>query len=106
MHLLRTASLAALAIVLATSSSFADPKKGGKGGDMEFEPESAASTPPSKTLERAIKLYDKKDFFSASIELKKVLDGESGDDAKNKQRAEFIDKFPGLHKKVKAVYQK
>jgi tetratricopeptide (TPR) repeat protein len=56
---------------------------------MEFEPESAASTPPSKTLERAIKLYDKKDFFSASIELKKVLDGESGDDAKNKQRAEF-----------------
>ena len=57
---------------------------------MEFEPESAASTPPSKTLERAIKLYDKKDFFSASIELKKVLDGESGEDAKNKQRAEFF----------------
>src|ERR1041384_4222194 len=57
--------------------------------DMEFEPENATSTPPSKTLERAIKLYDKKDFFSASIELKKVLDGESGDDAKNKQRAEF-----------------
>ena len=57
---------------------------------MEFEPESAASTPPTKTLERAIKLYDKKDFFSASIELKKVLDGESGDDAKNKQRAEFF----------------
>src|SRR5512143_1101856 len=95
MHLLRTASLAALAIVLATSSAFAAPdqkggKGGGKGGDMEFEPESAASTPPSKTLERAIKLYDKKDFFSASIELKKVLDGESGDDAKNKQRAEFF----------------
>ena len=43
-----------------------------------------------KTLERAIKLYDKKDFFSASIELKKVLDGETGDDAKNKQRAEFF----------------
>src|SRR5512143_3261838 len=95
MHLLRTASLAALAIVLATSSAFAAPdqkggKGGGKGGDMEFEPESAASTPPSKTLERAIKLYDKKDFFSASIELKKVLDGESGDDAQNKQRAEFF----------------
>jgi hypothetical protein len=57
--------------------------------DIEFEPDNAASTPPSKTLERAIKLYDKKDFFSASIELKKVLDGESGDDARNKQRAEF-----------------
>jgi len=58
--------------------------------DIEFEPESAASTPPSKTLDRAIKLYDKKDFFSASIEFKKVLDGESNDDAKNKQRAEFF----------------
>src|SRR5262245_29218398 len=46
--------------------------------------------PPSKTLERAIKLYDKQDFFSASIEFKKVLDGESGDDAQNKQRAEFF----------------
>src|SRR3569832_1153171 len=91
MHLLRNASLAALAVVFATASAHADPKKApAKGGDMEFEPESAASTPPSKTLERAIKLYDKKDFFSASIELKKVLDGESGDDAKNKQRAEFF----------------
>ena len=78
-------------------SAFAAPAKGGKSpppagkqGDMEFEPDSASSTPPSKTLERAIKLYDKKDFFSASIELKKVLDGESGDDAKNKQRGEFF----------------
>jgi tetratricopeptide (TPR) repeat protein len=58
--------------------------------DMEFEPDNATSTPPSKTLERAIKLYDKKDFFSASIELKKVLDGESGDDVKNRQRADFF----------------
>jgi hypothetical protein len=58
--------------------------------DMEFEPDNAATTPPSKTLERAIKLYDKKDFFSASIELKKVIDGESGDDAKNKQRGDFF----------------
>lgn len=67
--------------------------KGGKApasGEMEFEPENAASTSPSKTLDRAIKLYDKKDFFSASIELKKVLDGESGDDAKNKDRAVFF----------------
>src|SRR3954463_12923417 len=91
MQLLRNAFLAALAVVFATASAHADPKKApAKGGDMEFEPESAASTPPSKTLERGIKRYDKKDFFSASIELKKVLDGESGDDAKNKQRAEFF----------------
>jgi tetratricopeptide (TPR) repeat protein len=80
--------LACLAGCLVVGVANAQPKKSDK--DMEFEPESAASTPPSKTLERAIKLYDKKDFFSASIELKKVLDGESGDDAKNKQRAEFF----------------
>jgi len=66
------------------------PAPGKSNTDMEFEPENAASTPPSKTLSRAILLYDKKDFFSASIELKKVLDGESGDDAKNKQRGEFF----------------
>ena len=79
---------AALAAVLTVSTAYAQNK--GDKDDMEFEPESVASSPPSKTLERAIKLYDKKDFFSASIELKKVLDGESGDDAKNKQRAEFF----------------
>lgn len=50
----------------------------------------APTTPPSKTLERAIKLYDKKDFYSSTIELQKVLDGESGDDTKNKQRAQFF----------------
>jgi tetratricopeptide (TPR) repeat protein len=44
----------------------------------------------SQTLERAIALYEKDDWFSASIELKKVLDGESGDSARNKQRAEFF----------------
>ena len=93
MRLLTKASL--IAVTALSMTAYAQPKKGGapaagKGGDMEFEPDSATSTPPSKTLERAIKLYDKKDFFSASIELKKVLDGESGDDAKNKQRAEFF----------------
>jgi hypothetical protein len=78
--------IAVLALALSATAALAQQKK----DDIEFEPEKATSTPPSKTLERAIKLYDKKDFFSASIELKKVLDGESGDDAKNKQRAEFF----------------
>jgi tetratricopeptide (TPR) repeat protein len=73
-----------------TQATPATPAPGKSSADMEFEPDNATSTPPSKTLERAIKLYDKKDFFSASIELKKVLDGESGDDAKNKQRGEFF----------------
>jgi hypothetical protein len=87
MRLVKYLSMATLAVATLAATASATPAK---GGDMEFEPENAASTPPSKTLERAIKLYDKKDFFSASIELKKVLDGESGDDAKNKQRAEFF----------------
>lgn len=87
---LKVLSMATLVAALTVSSAYAQKKADKPDKEMEFEPESAASTPPSKTLERAIKLYDKKDFFSASIELKKVLDGESGDDAKNKQRAEFF----------------
>ncbi len=73
------------ALVIATTVQAA-PKE----GEIEMESDNVASSPPSKTLERAIKLYNKQDFFSASIELKKVIDGESGDDAKNKQRAEFF----------------
>jgi tetratricopeptide (TPR) repeat protein len=93
MRSLQLFSLAAIAVLVGATAAAAP--KGEKApakpsSDMEFEPDNATSTPPSKTLERAIKLYDKKDFFSASIELKKVLDGESGDDAKNKQRAEFF----------------
>ncbi len=90
MRLLTKMTTAGLATLVAAALMNAPAAAQPAGGDMEMEPESAASTPPSKTLERAIKLYDKKDFFSASIELKKVLDGESGDDAKNKQRAEFF----------------
>jgi len=81
------ASAIVLSFGLGTAAAQNKPKK---DQGMEFEPEDAKGTPPSKTLERAIKLYDKGDFYSASIELKKVLDGESGDNARNKQRAEFF----------------
>lgn len=50
----------------------------------------ANAGPPSKTLERAIKLYDKQDFLSAHIELTKVTEKETGDDPANVQRAEFF----------------
>ncbi|MBX3158595.1 MAG: hypothetical protein KF773_21690 [Deltaproteobacteria bacterium] len=84
-------SVFAFATAFSLGTTSADTKKADpKSKDVEMEPESASGTPPSKTLERAIKLYDKKDFFSASIELKKVIDKESGDDAKNIQRAEFF----------------
>ncbi|HUJ57078.1 MAG TPA: hypothetical protein VLX92_01235 [Kofleriaceae bacterium] len=92
MRLLNHVSLATLALALAlgTGSALAGPSKGTAIAAPSNDLEPDTGTPPSKTLERAIKLYDKKDFFSASIELKKVLDGESGDDARNKQRAEFF----------------
>jgi tetratricopeptide (TPR) repeat protein len=48
------------------------------------------SGPPSKDLERAKKLYDKKDYVSASIEFQKVIKGETGDSEANRQKAEFF----------------
>ncbi|MEO8701626.1 MAG: hypothetical protein ABI867_16390, partial [Kofleriaceae bacterium] len=86
---LLTKSLPVVAAVLLFGVGAAHAQKK-PAGQIQMDNDPVAATPPSKTLERAIKLYDKEDFFSASIELKKVLDGESQDDAKNKQRAEFF----------------
>lgn len=97
MRRLKSLSIALLlsaAVVGGHGVALAKGKKKGaeateaKEAEVEFEAEGGA--PPSKTLERAVKLYDKKDYKSASIELKKVIAGETGDDAKNKQRAEFF----------------
>jgi TolA-binding protein len=52
-------------------------------------PKAADSGAASPVLERALKLYDGEDYYSASIELYKVVEGESGDSEPNKQRAEF-----------------
>src|SRR5262245_13643658 len=42
----------------------------------EFEPEETrGGPPPSKMLERAKKLYDRGDYYSATIELDKVIKG-------------------------------
>jgi len=89
--------LGTFAIVLTlalTSSATAQKKK--KGGDkgsaaMEFQPEEVTKStgPPSKVFERALKLYEGEDYYNASIELHKVIEGESGDSDQNKQRAEF-----------------
>jgi tetratricopeptide (TPR) repeat protein len=66
-----------------------DRKKVNEG--EEFEPEEAATPgpPPSKTLERARKLYDRADYYSATIEFDKVIKG-TEDSEGNKQRAEFF----------------
>ena len=50
----------------------------------------ASAGPASKTLERALKLYEQEDYHSSTIELNKVVEGQSGDDEANKQRAEFF----------------
>jgi len=56
----------------------------------EFEPEDTrGGPPPSKMLERAKKLYDRGDYYSASIELDKVIKGTEDSEA-NKQKAEFF----------------
>jgi tetratricopeptide (TPR) repeat protein len=58
--------------------------------EMEFEPEEVQkSGPPSKTMDRAKKLYDKQDYYSASIEFDKVIKGNEDSEA-NKHRAEFF----------------
>lgn len=82
----RLAICLAFSVVLASSAFAANGKD-----DMDFEPEEVAqSGPPSKTLERALKLYEKGDYYSTSIELYKVINGETQDSDSNKQRAEFF----------------
>jgi len=91
----RRLHVSAFFAALLAAVTFATPVHAGpndKGptdkGGLEFE-EGGPSTPGSKTFDRAIDLYKKHDYYSASIELKKVLDGETGDDDVHKQRAEF-----------------
>jgi tetratricopeptide (TPR) repeat protein len=101
-----------LVLLVAAPSTFAQPKKdktakgdkakkgdkaatpaatGSGDGELEFEPdEIERSGPPSKTLARATKLYDKGEYYSASIEFDKVIKGETDDSAANKQKAEFF----------------
>ena len=61
-----------------------------ESADMEFAPETVEkSGPASKTMQKGLKLYETKDYYSASIELHKVIEGETGDSDANKQRGEF-----------------
>jgi hypothetical protein len=46
-------------------------------------------TPRSSTAERGRKLYERRDYLSASIELHKVVAGTSNDDAASRQWAEI-----------------
>jgi tetratricopeptide (TPR) repeat protein len=78
------------ALFLSAQASAGGKKHKGGGATKDFQPEAAPTgDQPSKVLERAFKLYDGEDFYSASIELNKVVEGESGDTEANKQKAEF-----------------
>jgi tetratricopeptide (TPR) repeat protein len=92
-----------VALVLAQPAAMAqEGGEGGEGDEMTFEPEEAkpkakAQPPPpdnkpaSRTLARAVELYEKKkDYNTASIELSKVLNKETEDSEASKQRAEFF----------------
>jgi TolA-binding protein len=72
----------------AASAKRKKPAAADTSGDVQPE-EAPAGDQPSKVLERAFKLYDGEDYYSASIELSKVVEGESGDSEPNKQKAEF-----------------
>src|SRR5688572_10118754 len=84
----RRAILVFVAAVIGAPSAGAQPKPKEGDDEMEFEPDEVQkkdrpkpppdTTPPTKTLERATKLYDKKDYYSASIEFAKVINKESG----------------------------
>src|SRR5215471_8646167 len=80
------------AVVLVTGGVASAAGKGGAAAAPKPHTGGAVASdaPPSPTLQRATKLYDKGDYYSASIELKKVLDGETPDSEENKQRAEFF----------------
>jgi tetratricopeptide (TPR) repeat protein len=89
-------------LVLGLVAGLAGPAHAQDDDDeMTFEPDEVAkpsrtatpppdTTPPSKVLERADMLYEKKDYYSASIELAKVINGETDDSPANKQTAEFV----------------
>ncbi len=90
-HKLLTSALATwLAVALAGTAFLARAPQARADDDLEFEPEEVKRYPPSKTLERAAKLYDKGDYYSASIEFYKVINKETEDSEANRQRAEFF----------------
>ncbi len=82
-----------LTATLILSGSIASAKKKKQptsdSGEAQPEGEQPQGDQPSKVLERAFKLYDGEDYYSSSIELNKVIEGESGDAEANKQKAEF-----------------
>ncbi len=51
-------AVVAAALLCASPAAFAGDE------DLEFQPDEVKRVPPSKTLERAAKLYDKGDYYT------------------------------------------
>jgi tetratricopeptide (TPR) repeat protein len=86
----RPLGIVLIATLLMSSHFAVAKKKKAPAGGGDFQPDAAAAgDQPSRVLERAFKLYDGEDFYNASIELNKAIEGESGDTEPNKQKAEF-----------------
>lgn len=83
-------ALVVSALGFISTAGWAQDKKKKSDDDLEFQPDEVKRSPPSKILARATQLYDEDKYESASIEFKKVLDGETEDTAANRQRAEFF----------------
>ncbi|HZS41584.1 MAG TPA: hypothetical protein VFF06_32360 [Polyangia bacterium] len=83
--------------VTAPPTTAAPPPAANNGGGrtrqkakpVTYAAPSGPGGPASKTLERGLKLYESDDYPMSSIELNKVIEGQTGDDESNKQRAEF-----------------
>jgi hypothetical protein len=64
-------------LILSGSVASAKKKKAApEAGEAQPEGDAPVGDQPSKVLERAFKLYDGEDYYSASIELSKVVEGE------------------------------
>ncbi|WP_428267478.1 tetratricopeptide repeat protein [Haliangium sp.] len=82
--------VAAVWLLAVACPVFAQEGEQAGGDPAEFQPDEPSGDPPSQLLARATELYDQGDYYPASIEFKKVLDGQSQDTQANRQRAEFF----------------
>src|SRR5262245_2359312 len=78
----RIVRLLSITALLLAVPAFAAQKKAGNA-------RARSDSGKSKVLEQALKLHESGDFYSASIQLNKVIEGETGDSETNRHQAEF-----------------
>ncbi|MEK6608734.1 MAG: hypothetical protein AABZ30_13830 [Myxococcota bacterium] len=81
--------LLALGTLFSSAFAGAQKRKARAAGTAAPVVDASQEIPPSKAMEKAVKLYDGGDYYSSSIELHKVIEGETGDAQPTQQKAEF-----------------